>query len=109
MFWIACYSAFILVAVYIGYRWHTDKNLPPGPWGLPILGSVLRINSHRPYKSFTKFARKYGPIYSIQMGKHMAVVLSDPTSIRMILAQNELADRTNFEVVNEIMQEHGTD
>lgn len=107
MFWLV-YSI-ILIGAYIAYQWYTYKNIPPGPWGIPILGYLLWINSDEPYKTFTKLSRKYGSIYSIKMGKHLAVVMSDPISLRMALAQNELADRTNFEVVNEIMQEHGTD
>lgn len=107
MFWII--GVLILVAVHFGYQWHSNRNLPPGPWGVPILGYLPWLNPSQPYKTLTELAQKYGPIYSIQMGKHFAVVMSDPSSVRMALARNELADRTNFAVINEVMQEHGTD
>lgn len=106
MFWIICNIIFLSI-LYVGYQWRFNNNLPPGPWGIPIFGYLPWLNPTRPYESLTILARKYGPIYSIQMGKHFAIVMSDPILVRMALAQNELADRTNFEVINEIMQEHG--
>lgn len=105
MFWIL--SIILLGVLYITYRWHSNKNLPPGPWGVPIFGYLPWLNPTEPYKTLSKLTKRYGSIYSVQMGKHFAVVISDPTLVRKALALNELADRTNFEVVNEIMQEHG--
>lgn len=106
MFWVVGVILFG-VLLYADHRWRANRNLPPGPCGVPIFGYLPWLNPTEPYKTLTALARKYGPIYSIQMGKHFAVVMSDPTLVRMALARNELADRTNFEVVNEIMQEHG--
>ncbi|XP_022168001.1 cytochrome P450 306a1-like [Myzus persicae] len=105
MFWII--GVILFGVLYAVHLWHSNRNLPPGPWGVPIFGYLPWLNPTKPYETFTALACKYGPIYSIQMGKHFAVVMSDPTMVRMALARNELADRTNFEVINEIMQEHG--
>lgn len=105
MFWIV--GAVLFGVLYFGYRWHSNKDLPPGPRGVPILGYLPWLDPKRPYETLTRLSGKYGPTYSIQMGKHFAVVMSDPATVRAALARNELADRTNFEVVNEIMQEHG--
>lgn len=105
MFWII--GVVLIGVLYTTYRWQLNTNLPPGPWGVPIFGYLPWLNPAEPYKTLTKLSKKYGPIYSVQMGKHFAVVISDPALVRKALAQNELADRTNFEVVNEIMQEHG--
>lgn len=107
MFWIINIILFGLV-YYVGYQCYLNNYLPPGPWGIPVFGYLPWLNPAEPYKTLTTLSRKYGPIYSIQMGKHFAVVMSDPASVRMALARNELADRTNFEMVNEIMQGHGT-
>jgi len=106
MFWIIG-NVILIGILYAGYKWHSFKNLPPGPWGIPIFGYLPWLSPTEPYKTLTELARKYGPIYSIQLGKHFAVVMSDPTSLRTALARNELTDRTNFKVINEIMQEHG--
>lgn len=106
MFWIA--AALIAGMLYAGYRWRADRGLPPGPWGVPVLGYLPWLDPAEPYKTLTALARRYGPTYGVQMGKHYAVVVSDPAVARAALARNELTDRTDFEVVNDIMQEHGT-
>lgn len=108
MFWIIGLLSFG-VLLYVIYQGHSNKNLPPGPWGIPILGYLPWLNPAEPYKTLTSLTLKYGPIYSIQIGKHFAVIMSDPTLVRTALAREELSDRTNFDVINEIMQEHGTD
>jgi hypothetical protein len=35
-------------------------NFPPGPKGLPIIGSLLDINNERPWITYRKWARQYG-------------------------------------------------
>lgn len=105
MFWIAALIAGVL---YAAYRWRADRGLPPGPWGVPVLGYLPWLDRAEPYKTLTELARRYGPTYGVQMGKHYAVVVSDPATVRAALARNELTDRIDFEVVNDIMQEHGT-
>lgn len=105
MFWII--GVVLLAIFYAGYQWKIARKLPPGPWGIPIFGYLPWLNPSQPYKTLTELSIKYGPIYSVQMGRHLAVILSDPKLVRVALSQNELADRTNFKVVNDIMQEHG--
>jgi hypothetical protein len=38
-------------------------NFPPGPKGLPIIGSLLDINSEKPWITYQKWARQYGESY----------------------------------------------
>lgn len=92
-----------LLQKYIFY-W---KNLPPGPWGLPLIGYLLKISPDRPYLSLTKLARKYGPIYSIQMGKILAVVISDHRLIREAFAQATFTCRADLYVTHGIMKGYG--
>lgn len=106
MFWII--NVVLLGTLYTIYKWRSTRHLPPGPWGVPILGYLPWLDPAEPYKTLTELTRKYGPIYSVQMGKHLAVVVSEPTLLRAALAQKQLADRTDFKVINDIMQERGT-
>ena len=34
--------------------------LPPGPTGLPLLGSALSVDSHRPWLTYTEWRETYG-------------------------------------------------
>lgn len=44
--------------------------------GLPVVGNLLQLKDKKPYKTFTKWAEKYGPIYSIRTGASTVVVLN---------------------------------
>lgn len=50
-------------------------NLPEVP-GLPVLGNLLQLKEKKPHKTFTKWAKTYGPIYSIKIGSNRIVVLN---------------------------------
>lgn len=45
-----------LAFVYIRPKPH----YPPGPKGLPLIGSLLDINQERPWITYGKWAREYG-------------------------------------------------
>ena len=36
------------------------RMMPPGPWGIPFLGSVLRVPVSMPWFQFTKWKNEYG-------------------------------------------------
>ncbi|KAG8288509.1 hypothetical protein J6590_016632 [Homalodisca vitripennis] len=80
------------------------RDLPPGPWGLPVLGSLLQLSPTTPYTSLTQLADKYGPIYSLQMGRVLAVVISDVRIIREALGKEELAGRADLYLTHGIME-----
>nr|ALI30657.1 ent-kaurene oxidase [Scoparia dulcis] len=56
----------------------TSSGLPPPPEipGLPVLGNLLQLKEKKPYRTFTKWAEKYGPVYSIKTGSTKLVVLN---------------------------------
>ncbi|CAM6003474.1 unnamed protein product, partial [Sphagnum balticum] len=44
--------------------------------GLPLLGNLLQLTEKKPHRSFTTWAAKYGPIFSIQLGSVKQVVIT---------------------------------
>ncbi|KAF5792407.1 putative ent-kaurene monooxygenase [Helianthus annuus] len=44
--------------------------------GLPVLGNLLQLKEKKPYKTFSKWAETYGPIYSIKTGANSMVVIN---------------------------------
>ncbi|XP_015884757.3 ent-kaurene oxidase, chloroplastic [Ziziphus jujuba] len=44
--------------------------------GLPVIGNLLQLKEKKPYKTFTRWAETYGPIYSIKTGASTMVVLN---------------------------------
>ncbi|XP_071807667.1 cytochrome P450 2D3-like [Asterias amurensis] len=73
---VLLYSTLLLLARYTFNRLkHT--NLPPGPWGLPIIGANFRIGYKNPAEALMEISRKYGRIFSIRFGPQLVVVIND--------------------------------
>lgn len=92
---------------YIFKKFKEWQNLPPGPWGLPILGYLPFINQKKPQETLVDLSKKYGPIYGISMGSIYAVVLSDPKLIRESLAKDNFSGRAPLYLTHGIMQGNG--
>ncbi|GAB6027359.1 hypothetical protein CHUAL_001635 [Chamberlinius hualienensis] len=58
--------------------------LPPGPWGLPLVGYLPWIKKHA-YKSFIDIAKQYGGLFSVNLGGETVVVLNDWKAIKATL------------------------
>lgn len=72
------------------------SSLPPGPWGLPILGSLpfLKGDLHLHFRDLT---HKYGSLFSTRLGSQLIVVLSDYKMIRDAFRKEEFTGRPNTE------------
>ncbi|KAI8548748.1 hypothetical protein RHMOL_Rhmol07G0297800 [Rhododendron molle] len=53
--------------------------LPPLPEipGLPVIGNLLQLKEKKPHMTFARWAKTYGPIYSIKTGSNTIVVLNN--------------------------------
>lgn len=53
---------------------------------IPILGSLLHLRSPLPpHLLFSKLASRYGPLFSLYMGSHYTLVVSEVTLAREVL------------------------
>nr|XP_016462768.1 PREDICTED: premnaspirodiene oxygenase-like [Nicotiana tabacum] len=68
-----------------------QQKLPPGPWTLPLIGSIHHLRGAFPHRTLRKLARKYGPIMYLQLGEIPAVVISSPIMAKQVLKSHELA------------------
>ncbi|KAI3761177.1 hypothetical protein L1987_51588 [Smallanthus sonchifolius] len=57
-----------------GNRNHLPS-IPEVP-GVPLFGNLLQLTEKKPYKTFSKWAETYGPIYSIKTGATSMVVVN---------------------------------
>lgn len=76
----------LLIALWklsrIGRR---PRDYPPGPPTLPILGNIHQIPREKPYIQFEKWAREYGPVYSLILGTKVMVVLNSDQAIKDLI------------------------
>ncbi|KAJ5103945.1 Cytochrome P450 E-class group I [Penicillium argentinense] len=61
------------------------KRYPPGPPTLPILGNIHQMPSRDAHLQFEKWAREYGPIYSLMLGTKCLIVLSSDVAVKELL------------------------
>ncbi|CAA6666825.1 unnamed protein product [Spirodela intermedia] len=84
--------AAVLAAFIVFYWFKRTKNgarlLPPGPRGLPLLGS-LPFLANDLHVWFAELAHIYGPVMSLRLGAKLCVVLSSPEAVKEALNDRE--------------------
>ncbi|XP_038059755.1 cytochrome P450 2J6-like [Patiria miniata] len=89
-----------------------SKDLPPGPWGVPVLGLLprvfleLRRGSH-PHLLFAEYAKRYGPVFRARVVNKMLVVLNDHESVKQAFLNPNLSDRPPNTLIAEAMKSEG--
>ncbi|KAI0720650.1 cytochrome P450 [Fomitopsis betulina] len=69
----------LLLSLYLVSTWYKSRRLrlPPGPSGLPLIGSLHLISDDYQQDTFSEWARKYGDIvYAKFLGNDMLIVNS---------------------------------
>ncbi|KAK1978635.1 cytochrome P450 [Colletotrichum cereale] len=61
------------------------KEYPPGPPTLPLIGNLHQIPSTKPHLQFKKWAKEYGPVYSLILGTKVMIVLSSDQAVKDLL------------------------
>ncbi|XP_062113741.1 cytochrome P450 71AU50-like [Humulus lupulus] len=85
-----------LVLFLVGYGYvlrkktkEKKKNLPPGPKGYPLLGSLNLLGKH-PHRDLQNLSQKYGPIMHIKLGLIPTIVVSSPKAAELFLKTHDL-------------------
>lgn len=97
----------IFLIIFVNIFRRKTLRLPPGPYGIPLLGYLPWLDSKRPYVSLTNLARKYGPICGLRMGSVYTILLSDPQLVRQAFAKDVFAGRAPLYLTHGIMQGYG--
>ena len=73
--------------------------LPPGPRGLPVFGSLLELR-HDTHLAIDRLARRYGDICLLRFGNVPTVIISHPDLLQEAFGRPEMADRWVSEIMD---------
>ncbi|KAK1436912.1 hypothetical protein QVD17_02696 [Tagetes erecta] len=82
------FSILLLVKQTKAFYIKSDKNLPPGPAKLPIIGNLHQVGD-KPHVTLANMAKRYGPLISLRLGKQLLVVASSPEAAKEILKTHD--------------------
>lgn len=69
--------------------WGRDRPIPPGPIGLPFIGSAIPM-ARNPYKFLQDCHRRYGDIYRVPLPIHPLVLANHPDLVSEFMENTEL-------------------
>ena len=103
-------TVFVLTIILPVIFWKNvyRKKCLPGPWNLPVIGYLHKLNPAAPYLTLTELAKKYGPVYSIKLGFVNVVVIAEVKILKKVLAKNEALERPSLYMTNTTFENKGT-
>ncbi|KAL8210119.1 hypothetical protein R6Q57_006851 [Mikania cordata] len=80
--------------ILVWYIWQSSYSrksrihLPPGPYGLPVVGYLPFLSSNL-HERFTEMAHKYGPIFSLKLGSKLHVVVNSVDLAKVVVREQD--------------------
>ncbi|OWF47676.1 Cytochrome P450 2J6 [Mizuhopecten yessoensis] len=100
----------VFTVLVLSVKWlRRQKNLPPGPRGLPLFGSIGLMKTGKPTEIFRKLRRKYGDVFSIKLGSLTVVVINGYDNLKeaFVKRADDFSDRPGTYVIVELSKEKG--
>ena len=99
----------LVVVVLLVLAWFRTRRerLPPGPWGLPVVGYLPFLNPSHPYTTLTKLTETWGKVFTLRMGSVDCVVLADNKITKELFSQEAVSGRPPLFLFSEILEQSG--
>ncbi|KAL1830989.1 hypothetical protein ACET3Z_000640 [Daucus carota] len=104
--WITLVAVVLACLLWTWLKKRTQRNLPPGPKSLPIIGHLHMLGKN-PHQDLQKLAEKHGPIMSMRFGFVPNIIVSSPDAAKQFLKTHDLifASRPSLEAAKHISYE----
>ncbi|GMP64137.1 hypothetical protein CsSME_00025557 [Camellia sinensis var. sinensis] len=79
----------LLVALKFLSKARTQKNLPPSPPALPVIGH-LHLLKQPLHRTLHQLSQNLGSVFSLRFGSHLVVVVSSPSAVEECFTKNDV-------------------
>ncbi|XP_063917084.1 cytochrome P450 306a1-like [Zophobas morio] len=83
----------VVIIVICFYFSFDSRKYPPGPWNLPLIGYLYKLDKKTPNLDLMQLAEKYGPIYTIKLGLTNTVVIAEAKLLKKVLLKDQVLAR----------------
>jgi len=80
----------LLLFLFRKHKRSEKQTLPPGPRGLPFIGNLHLLESSTLCLKLSELSKKYGDIFSLQLGSRAAIVVSSPKLAKEVMKTHDL-------------------
>ncbi|CAL5089583.1 unnamed protein product [Urochloa decumbens] len=90
---LALVAPLLVAVVHATKRRHAAPalRLPPGPWALPVIGSLHHIAGRLPHRAMRDLARRHGPVMLLRVGEVPTLVVSSREAAREVMKTHDVA------------------
>ena len=91
----------LVILVHDIFQW---LRLPPGPTPIPFIGNKFDIPKSQPWIQFQEWSQRYGPIFTLWIGRKPTLIISDPQIAVDLMEKrsNKYSSRPRMVVMGEI-------
>ncbi|KAI0512262.1 hypothetical protein KFK09_012901 [Dendrobium nobile] len=82
--------SFLLLNIITKTNKSTNREVPPGPWRLPIIGNLHLLNLNKLHHSLINLSNKHGPLILLHLGSIPTLIVSSRDIAKEIFTNHDL-------------------